>query len=445
MREMKDSGVPWIGEIPKEWTVCRIKHVLMPGKDGIKIGPFGSSLTNKVNGEGAYKIYGQWNIVNKDFSAGKNYVSEETFEELRNYMVYTGDVLISMMGTIGKCAIIPCDIQPGIMDSHVIKARLDKSLFIDRYFERVFDKDNSSIVYEQMQKGKKGSIMDGLNSSIVKNLIIPFPSIDEQQRIADFLDAKCAELDTILDNTRASIEDYKALKLSVITEAVTKGIRGNRPMKESGDEWIGEIPADWSLPKLGWITSKIGSGYTPKGGAEVYVNEGIKFLRSQNVYCEGFSLDDVAYITPEVDEEMSGTRVLKGDILFNITGGSIGRCRFVDENLGPANVNQHVCIVRPTKISTKYLFYFLQSYAGQTQVDILQTGGNREGLSASAFKQFSVPLPSDSEQQEIAAYLDEKCAAIDSLIASKEALIAELEAYKKSLIYEYVTGKKEVI
>ena len=161
-------------------------------------------------------------------------------------------------------------------------------------------------------------------------------------------------------------------------------------------------------------------------------------------YFEGFNLKDVAHISYEIDEQMKGTRVQNGDILFNITGGSIGRCCDVDATLGEANVNQHVCIVRPTKIKTKYLKYYLQSDNGQIQVKLLQTGGNRDGLSADAFKKFHIVLPSSIEQQEIADYLDKKCLEIDQLIFIKQQKIETLKDYKKSLIYEYTTGKKEV-
>lgn len=444
MREMKDSGVPWIGEIPKEWMVCRIKHVLMPGKDGIKIGPFGSSLTNKVNGEGVYKIYGQWNIVNKDFSAGKNYVSEETFEELRNYMVYTGDVLISMMGTIGKCAIIPCDIQPGIMDSHVIKARLDKSLFIDRYFERVFDKDNSSIVYEQMQKGKKGSIMDGLNSSIVKNLIIPFPSIDEQQRIAEFLDTKCAKIDSILEHTRSSIEEYKKLKQSVITEAVTKGVRDERTMKDSGEEWIGEIPAEWKLSRVGLHFGIIlGKMLCSEPLAEDYTLE--KYYCAANVHFTGVDNYDLKtmWFSPS---EKEAFLVKKGDLLVVEGGAGAGGSAIVKNLSERIYIQNSIMIVRPkVQSSAVYLRYVLESLVTRGYVDFACNKATIPHFTKDKLGQVPFPLPEAAEQQEIAAYLDEKCAAIDSLIASKETLIAELEAYKKSLIYEYVTGKKEVL
>lgn len=217
---MKDSGIEWIGQIPKGWTVCRIKNILVEGKDGIKIGPFGSALTNKTDGDGEYKVYGQWNIVDKDFSAGKNFISSQTFRELLSYQIVTGDILISLMGTVGKCTVIPDGIQDGIMDSHVIKIRLNNRIG-SSFFEYIYDKDNSTFVYTQIQKEKKGSIMDGLNSSIVKNLFILLPPIEEQQAISDYLDKKCTEIDTLISLKQSKIEALKEYKKSIIYEYIT--------------------------------------------------------------------------------------------------------------------------------------------------------------------------------------------------------------------------------
>jgi type I restriction enzyme S subunit len=240
------------------------------------------------------------------------------------------------------------------------------------------------------------------------------------------------------------VAELKAYKQSVITEAETKGLNPDVPMKDSGIEWIGEIPEHWAIAKLNHFLSKVGSGSTPTGGSNVYTNQGVKFLRSQNVYFEGLKLDDIVYITEEIDESMKGTRVLVGDVLLNITGGSIGRCFYVDSTLGRANVNQHVSILRPKTICTKYLKYFLQSEVGQHQVRLYQTGGNREGLSASAIKEFRFFKISAKEQENIAEYLDTQCTEIDNLISIKLSKIDSLKEYKKSIIYEYVTGKKEV-
>ena len=218
---MKDSGVEWIGEIPEGWAIQKIKNVLFPSKDGIKIGPFGSSLTGKIDTIGNYKVYGQWNIVGRDFSAGKNYVDSDTYNDLSAYHITAGDILVSMMGTVGKCAIIPDGVAKGLMDSHVVKVRLNKEKIIPEFFEYVYDKDNSNVVISQIQKYRRGSIMDGLNSSLIKEFVIPIPPIDEQKRIVAYLDTKVSLIDELISSFNAQHSDLNALKQAIISEAVT--------------------------------------------------------------------------------------------------------------------------------------------------------------------------------------------------------------------------------
>lgn len=219
---LKDSGVEWIGEVPEHWKVCRIKNVLKQGADSIKIGPFGSSLTGKVGADLDYKVYGQWNIVGADFNAGTNTVNKETFDELsKSYKVISGDILVSMMGTIGKCAVIPEGIQEGIMDSHVVKIRLNDSIMIGSYFEYIYDKDKSNVIFNQLQKMKGGSIMDGLNSTIIKSLTILVPPLSEQQEIVSYIESQTARLDKSIEKAEYQIELLQELKQSIITEVVT--------------------------------------------------------------------------------------------------------------------------------------------------------------------------------------------------------------------------------
>lgn len=216
-----ETGVHSFERIPTGWLAMKIKYALVQDKDGIKIGPFGSSLTNKVSDCGPVKVYGQWNIVDKNFLNGKNYVQEETFEALNGYEVVPGDVLVSMMGTVGKCATIPTGIQKGIMDSHVIKIRLNHSLILNEYFELVYDKDNSNIVFSQINELKKGSIMDGLNSTIVKNLYIPLPPLAEQKLIVEAVKKKTKTIDKAISEVNQQLIDLEEYKASVIFEAVT--------------------------------------------------------------------------------------------------------------------------------------------------------------------------------------------------------------------------------
>lgn len=208
--------------------------------------------------------------------------------------------------------------------------------------------------------------------------------------------------------------------------------------KDSGVKWIGEIPGHWKTPKLNRVVSKVGSGSTPRGGSEVYIDEGIKFLRSQNIHFEGLNLDSVVYIPDSINEQMKNTQVQPFDVLLNITGGSIGRCFYVDDTLGKANVNQHVCIIRPLSVNYRFLKYFLQSNSGQSQVWFYQKG-DREGLSAESIKTFRLPLPPLPEQEAIVTYLDSKVAKIDEYISIAEKKIAALEELKQTIIAEAVT------
>lgn len=423
-REFKDSGIEWIGQIPKEWEVCPHKHIMFKKKEIQEHYAGQDIISLTMNG-----------VVVRDLDAGgKMPLSFDGYQ-----IIYPNNLLLCLFDI---------DVTPrcvGLINNYGVTSPAYSQFVVKEkgyppyydYLLRYMD-DHKCLLH--LSKNLRSSLTE-TDFGQIKTCIPPYT---EQQKIADYLDKICGEVDEMVALQETMIEELKAYKQSVITEAVTKGLNPNVPMRNSGIDWIGEIPEHWEVIKLSFLTSKIGSGSTPTGGANVYVHEGVKFLRSQNVYFEGLNLNDVAFITETIDEEMKGTRVKPGDVLLNITGGSIGRCYYVNESLGRANVNQHVSIIRPTKIETIYLKYSLQSDLGQNQIALLQTGGNREGLSAAALSNFKILFPPMSEQRTIASYLDTKCSEIDSLIALKQTKIEELKEYKKSVIYEYVTGKKEV-
>lgn len=184
--ELKESGFVWFGKIPAHWEVKRIKYIIKQSSDGIKVGPFGSALTNEVVSaeDGEFKVYGQANLIRRDFEYGDNFVTEENYRRLRNYEVLPNDIAVSMMGTIGKCCVVPEGIKPGIMDSHLIKVRLS-DMMLPKYFEYLYE---SEAVFEQLLLKSKGSIMNGLNSTIVKNVYMVVPPIEEQREICRYID-----------------------------------------------------------------------------------------------------------------------------------------------------------------------------------------------------------------------------------------------------------------
>ncbi len=210
--------------------------------------------------------------------------------------------------------------------------------------------------------------------------------------------------------------------------------------KESGVSWLGKIPAHWDCVKIKHFTYKVGSGVTPTGGSENYPDEGILFIRSQNVHFDGLKLDDAAFIYEETHNEMSKTAIKYDDVLLNITGASIGRCCVFKEVKTPANVNQHVCILRPTKsLCPDWLSSVLGSKVGQNQIWMSHNGSSREGLNFADLKAFSIPLPPKDEQITIANFLDEKTAHIDGLIEKKRKLLKLLAERRAAIITNAVT------
>ena len=424
----KDSGTPWMGMIPSHWKTERAKwHFTIRNERGNET-PVLLAATQK------YGMYPQ------DMIEGVVKVADGTdVQQFRT--VHKGDFVISLRSFQGGfersdyegvCSpAYQVFFADDSWDNDYLKYLFKNELFIDAM--------NALTV--GIREGRNIKYEDFADS------VLAIPPLAEQVTIAAYLDRETERIDAIIAEAKASIEEYKAWKASIIYEAVTKGIDPNVEMKDSGVPWIGSIPDFWGVCTLKQLTTKIGSGKTPSGGAEVYTTAGVMFLRSQNIYNTGLALDNVSYISEDIDAEMSNTRVQFQDVLLNITGGSIGRCCLFDLKDVPANVNQHVCILRTdkTKLLPQYLRYFWNSASGPMVVAQYQTGGNRPGLNFEQIGVTKIPYCSIEEQQKIVEFLDDRCTEIDALVVEKEALIADLESYKKSLIFEVVTGKRKVV
>lgn len=424
-REYKESGVKWLGEIPSHWEVVPLRKYL---KINTRRNMPEAQLLSVTREEGVIVR----NVESKE--ENHNYIPDD----LSNYKyVQRGQFVINKMKSWqGSYGVSNYDgiVSPAYFVYDLNYPNKD-------YFNIAI---RSKIFSPFFSKYSKGIRVDQWDLTPEALKIIPFlePPKAEQDAIVRYLDSATSEIDKAIAMQQKMIDLLNERKQIVIQNAVTKGLDENVEMKESGVEWIGRIPKHWEVVRLSHLTSKIGSGSTPKAG---YVESGIIFLRSQNVYCEGLKLNDVVHISANVHRNMSGTKVLPNDVLMNITGGSIGRCFYVDETLGEANVNQHVSIIRPTSIDTHYLKYYLQSYCGQIQVSLEQTGGNREGLTAKALAKFLITYPSQSEQKEIAAYLDSEMQRFDSAITNCQRQITLLQERKQIIINEVVTGKVRVI
>src|SRR5690625_4088089 len=211
--------------------------------------------------------------------------------------------------------------------------------------------------------------------------------------------------------------------------------------KDSGVEWLGEVPAHWEVTKLSYITNRIGSGKTPSGGATAYVSSGVPFIRSQNVHDQGLRLDDIVYIDEATDREMAWSRVRPLDVLINITGASIGRSCQVPAGFGIANVNQHVCVIRLDKPdeASGWVAWAMKAPATKEQVKVSQTGAAREGLNFEQLAGFYLCMPTLTERRTISAFLDHETARIDALVEEQQRLIELLKEKRQAVISHAVT------
>ena len=437
----KDSGIEWIGEIPSVWKFGKMKYQLSNNDGGV----WGSDVENENDGTVVIRsteitIDGQWDLSNPM----KRLLTDS---EIEKTLLYSGDIVLTKSSGspnhIGKSVIV---------NSEVENLKCCYSNFVQRLRFRNYNSKlyhyilNNHVVREQYRYLTQTTTgLGNLNGTTLNEVFLPFIPLSEQQQIVSFLDTKTSLIDSLIEKTQRKIELLKEKRTSLINELVTKGLNTNVEMRDSGVEWIGEIPNHWRTSKLGFYTTKIGSGSTPRGGSEVYVDSGVPFIRSQNVHFDGLKMKNISHIEPETHQSMKGSTVIKDDVLLNITGGSIGRCCVVNIE-GEMNTNQHVSIIRTTKnLLNIFLNYILNSDVGQSQVVYNISGGNREGLTIEGIRDFRITLPPLNEQQQIVEYLDEQTQLIDNTISIEEKRIELLKEYRQSLISEVVTGKRKVV
>lgn len=435
----KDSGVEWIGKIPKHWKIVKLKYLANISFSSVDRHEYKEELkVNICHYPDAYKN----DIINNETNLSNGTCTESEFEK---FQLLEGQVIITKdsetANDIGVPTYVEETIENAVCGYHLaILDTISDELF-GKYLFRYIQSTNVNSYFET---NSNGVTRFGLGKPKIENLFISSPSFEEQTAIASFLDYKTKLIDATIEKKKLLITLLKEKRQAVINEAVTKGLNPNAPMKDSDVEWLGEIPEHWGLVPLRYLYNKIGSGVTPKGGGDVYTDEGVTFIRSQNVHFDGLRLDDVVKIDIETHQKMNNSSVEFNDVLLNITGASIGRCCVVniDEEM---NVNQHVCIIRVNeRIKPDFLNIVLQSNVGQTQIKLLTTGGNREGLTQEAVKNMSIPLPNIETQIQLLNSITEKMKSFDLIKNKIETAIAKLQTYRQSLISEAVTGKIDV-
>lgn len=424
-RTMKDSGIDWIGEIPEDWNMNRLKALLIERKE--KNDPVKTEFILSLGAN-----YGVIPYAEKDGGGNK---AKEDFTQYK--LAYPDDIVMNSMnivsGSVGLSKYYGC-VSPVYYMFHPrtkdINIRYYHHMFQTKVFQRSLLGLGNGIMMKESSNGNLNTVRMRIPVDKLNAIQLPVPSMPEQEKIADFLDEKCSHIDSVLEKTRASIEEYKQLKQSVITQAVTKGIRPNRPMKDSGIEWIGEIPEDWKVKKLKYSCNNRNENYSSDYGAlEYFALENIesksaKFIHTENVY------------------DIAQSQICKeNDVVFGKLRPYLAKVYQVPTLCCCSGEFAVFCDFEGV---ADYYKYIMLSHWFINIVDASTYGTKMPRANIQFIKNMDITVPSKTEQTEIVSYLDDKCSEIDKLITKKEQLIEELETYKKSLIYEYVTGKKEV-
>lgn len=428
MREMKDSGIEWIGEIPADWSMKRVKHIFTrKNEKAMQQNPTILSLARD-----GVKVR---DISNNEGQIAESYYNYNPVEE--------GDLLLNPMDLYSGANCSISKVQGVISPAYInLKANAGVNpAFYDYYFKVQY----WLMAFFSYGKGVSYDNRWTLSAETLMNYPVVALSYGEQCKRADYLDRKCSQIDTIIARQQEVIEKLKAYKLSVITEAVTKGLNPNVPMKDSGIDFIGSIPEAWRICRLRNIGT-LQNGIS-KGGE--FFGHGFPFVSYGDVY-RNFSLPvQVAGLIDSSDEERRNYSVESGDIFFTRTSETIEEVGFssvCEETIPDATFAGFLIRVRPftDDLVPKFAKYYFRSnhhrYYLVKQMNLV----TRASLGQDLLKSMPVLVPPKDEQISIAAYLDKKCGAIESSIEYKQRVIERLTAYKKSLIYEVVTGKKEV-
>ena len=423
MREMKDSGIEWIGEIPFDWELT-------------KIGSVYDERNTKVSDED----YPPLSVTKQGVVPQLETAAKTDNGDNRKLICKNDFVINSRSDRRGSCGISEYEGSCSLINTVLMPQRH----MCNRYYGYVFKSDLFADEYYRWGHG----IVDDLWStkwSDMKNIYIPMPQLSEQEHRADYLDSKCSKIDEIIAKQEQIIEKLKEYKLSVITEAVTKGINPYVEMKNSGVNWIGAIPQDWQISKMKYLGRFINGFAFP---SNVFSDSGIKVMKIANIQPMHIDWSESSYVQGYSLEQMDNYKVNRDDLVFALTrpiinGGIKVAIADFDEDV---LLNQRNAMFKGGKsISVKWQYYLMQNKMFIQEFALYIDGtGQQPNISTNEISNIDIPLPSLEEQRIITDYLDKKMNEIDKRIQVYISITERLYEYKKSLIYEVVTGKKEV-
>jgi len=434
--EYKDSGIQWIGRIPEGWEVHRLKFLLSSLESGSRETGGGNQLD-----EGIFSLGGEhinWNgTLNLE---NPKLISEEYYNLMNQGKLKINDVLLVKDGaTIGKTAFFrKKEFEKMTVNEHVFLMRSNKRIYPKLLYYLICGDSG----FKQIKLTEVGSAQGGINQDFIAKIYFSIPGDKQDQTaIANFLDKETSRIDSLIEKDKRLIELLKEKRTALINHAVTKGIDPNVKMKDSGINWIGEIPVGWEIRKVSRSFDIIGSGTTPKSQEASYYDKGdIPWIITGDLN-DSLLKEPSKKITKETLINYSVLKMYpKNSLIIAMYGATIGKIALLNME---ACTNQACCVLAKSRIfETKYVFYWF--IANKKNIISYSYGGGQPNISQDVVKTLKIPLPPRSEQQKIVRYLDKAVVKIDKTIQKIEEKIKLLEEYKKSLIHHLVTGKIDV-
>ncbi len=414
------------------FPLAAIREIALLHPGAIKIGPFGSQLKKEDLSRVGYKVYGQENIIAGDFSIGTRRIDSTKFSVLSSCRLFPGDLVLTMMGTIGKCAIFPKDAEVGIMDSHLLRIQVNPEIANSRFIAMMIAAEE--VVGRQIERLSHGSIMSGLSSTIVQRLQIPLPPLTEQYRIVDILDT----VDTQIQRTEQLIAKLKLQKTGLLQSLLTCGLDELGQLRDSiahpeqfkDSMLLGRIPKAWEIRNLASISLKVTDGCHQSVTTS---NNGIPFLFVSCIRDGQILWERSAKISEEVYKAISKGREPKSGVVLYTIVGSYGHAALT-QNDHPFSFQRHIAYILPdtTIIIPLFLTYWLNSIWSRSHADKIALGNAQKTIILSELNSFPVILPSLEEQSRIIAIVEKQ----DRLIRVEETYLNKLKLYKKGLMQD---------
>ena len=419
-------------KIPEEWDYVELEK-LTDEKSAIRMGPFGSSLKKEeLVGKGIMTLWIE-NIVNNEFSWDyKQYITKEKFEELRGFEVKPDDVLITMMGTVGRVAIVPKDIGTAIITSHLLKITLDQKKCLPKFLYYFLQ---SYFIHRQLLRESRGIVMSGLNTEIIKSLLIKVPKLPEQKKIALIL----SNIDELILKQQQVIEQTQKLMKGQMQKLLTKGINHTKFSKRP---WLFgkkiEIPVEWELKRIKDVT-EVSVGLVINPSTYFDDNGTVPMITGKNVTENGIVLDKVDFISEKSNKLLDKTRIWSGD-LVTMRVGYPGRTSLVKDEHDGINCASVIITRKSKKIDSQFLYYLSNSELISKQVTKYEAGSAQKVINIDSWENFLIPFPPLPEQQKIASILSN----LDLLIQQEKQYKEKLQKIKRGLMQQLLTGKTRV-